>query len=229
MAELEKKFFGRLKGKLGDVVFRSRNEKNYIAHKPKSYNIPDNPAFKNRTGRFRTSVKIASAIYSSVPLKNIWKKITPAGKIAFSNLVQVNYPFVQNGDITNMVMLVPRSAFGVNLQTLTLDADTLNIELGVLSEISNIDSSVEKKIQLYAIVFMNNPVNSALPVSDILKMSSAKQLINFNDPLTFNIAIGTADKAVAENYSNKKVLFTALTFDENDNVVQYSSTIYHAV
>ena len=53
MAELEKKFFGNLKGSLGDVVFRQRNEKNYVAHKPKSYTPPDDPKYRERTSKFR--------------------------------------------------------------------------------------------------------------------------------------------------------------------------------
>jgi len=229
MAQLEKKFFGRLKGSLGDVVFRSRNDKNYIAQKPKSYTPPSDPKFKERTGKFRVAVKLASTIYSIDHLKQIWNANAGAGKTAFNELVQVNYPFVADGNLTNLIKIVPKSSFGIKLQTLTMDDSTLNIELAALSELSNIDVTVEKQIQILAVIFLGTPINEALPSYEFINVSSSKQLISLSGPLTFSIPLLTADTDVAVNYSNKKVLFTALTFDENNSLVQYSSTVNYNV
>lgn len=225
MAELEKKIFGNLKGSLGDVVFRSRNDKNYIAHKPKSYTSPDDPQFKARTGKFRMAVKLASAVYSFQPIKKIWSSVVASGKSPFSHLVQLNYPFVEDGDISNMVNMVPRSAFGINLQNITVDNESVVIELAPLSDLSNIDVNIEKKIQILAVVFLQQPIQETLPAYDFLKISSLKLDINMGNPLTFNIPYSTADVGISGNYTKRKVIFTALTFDENGSVVQYSSTI----
>lgn len=225
MAELEKKFFGKLKGSLGDVVFRSRNEKNYVSHKPKSYTAPDTADFKQRTGKFKIAVKLASAIYSFQPLKKIWAGVVTSGKSPFTHLVKVNYPFVEEGNLSNMISMAPRSSFGVNLQNLTLDDTALIIELAALSEVSNINISLEKKIQILAVVFLQQPVQNTLPAYDFLKVASVKQDINLVNQLTFNIPLLTADSGISVNYTNKKVMFTAVTFDENDSIVQCSSTI----
>jgi len=229
MAELEQKFFGRLKGSLGDVVFRSRNDKNFISHRPKSYTAPDDPNYKERTGKFKMSVKLASAIYSFFQLKKIWNDFVPAGKTAFNNLVQTNYPYVSNGNLSNRINLVPKSSFGINLDTLTLDNNSLVVNLEELTEASNIDTIVEKQLQLLVLVFLETPVDEAMPPYEFINLSSGKQTITLNNPLTFNIPLSTTDKMYVSDYSNKKVLFTALTYDENDNVVQFSSTINHSV
>lgn len=229
MAQLEKKFFGSLKGALGDVVFRSRNEKNFISQKPKSYTPPDTPEFKERTGKFKIAVKLASAIYSLYPLKQIWNLSSPAGKSAFNYLVQVNYPFVEERSLSNMIKMVPRSSFGVTLQSLTLDNLDLNIQLAPLTDASNINLSIEKEIQIFAVIFMGMPVNPALPQYDFLKVSSVKQTLNLSDPVLFSLPFRTADTDLLENYTIKQVLFTALTFNENDSIVQYSSTISNIV
>lgn len=229
MAELEKKFFGSLKGSLGDVVFRSRNEKNYVSRKPKSYSAPGDAGYKERTGKFKLAVKLASAIYSFDPLKKIWAGAVSNGKSPFTQIMQVNYPFVEEKDISNMVNMTPRSSFGVKLQTLTLDNDSLSIELLPLSVISNIDTVIEKKIQALAVVFLTQPVNEALPVYDSLKITSAKIDVDTVNPLVFNIPLLTADSGIAENYTGKKVLFTVITYDENGSVVQFSSTVNYAV
>lgn len=225
MAELEKKFFGNLKGSLGDVVFRSRNEKNYIAQKPTSYTSPDDPQFKARTGKFRMAVKLASAVYSFYPIKKIWSSVVASGKSPFSYLVQLNYPFVENGDISNMVNMVPRSSFGVNLQNIVVDNESVVIELAPLTDLSNIDVNIEKKIQILAVVLLQQPVQDTLPAYDFLKISSLKLDITMGNPLTFNIPYSTADVGISDNYTKRKVIFTALTFDEHGSVVQYSSTI----
>ena len=228
MAELEKKFFGNLKGSLGDVVFRNRNEKNYVAHKPKSYNAPSTAEFKERTGKFKLAVKLASAIYSFYPLKKIWAGAVASGKSAFPHIVQVNYPFVEESNITNMVAMAPRSSFGVNLQNLNIDNTSLTIELAPIAEASNVDTSVEKQIQILAVVFLQQPVQAGLPDYDFLKITSAKMNIDVVNPIVFDMPLFTADSGIAGNYTNKKVMFTAITYDETDSVVQFSSTVNYS-
>lgn len=228
MAELEKKFFGSLKGSLGDVVFRSRNEKNYVSRKPKTYSPPEDAGYKERTGKFKLAVKLASAIYSFNPLKKIWADAVTNGKSAFTHLVQLNYPFIEEADITNMIAMAPRSSFGVKLTNLTIDDNSLTVELAPLADASNIDVSVEKQIQLLAVVFLQQPVQSGLPVYDFLRITSAKVDIDAVNPVVFNIPLLTADSGIAGNYTNKKVMFTAITYDESGSVVQFSSTINYS-
>lgn len=229
MAELEKKIFGSLKGSLGDVVFRSRNEKNYIAQRPKSYTLPDNEGFRQRTGKFKLNVKLASAIYSFYPIKKIWADAATNGKSAFTHLVRINYPFVEENDISNMINMTPRSSFGVSLNNLTMDNTALTIELAPFSEASNVDTSVEKQIQILAVVFLKQPIHSTLPEYDFLKITSAKMNIDTVNPIVFNIPLLTADSDIAANYTSKKVIFTVITYNEADSVVQFSSTVNYAV
>ncbi|MFZ6033707.1 MAG: hypothetical protein ACOYVE_10430 [Melioribacter sp.] len=229
MAQLDKKFFGKLKGSLGDIVFRSRNDKNYIAHKPVSYTPPDTPEFRERISKFRLAVKLASAIYSFESLKKLWKSVVPSGASPFSHLVKINYPFVLDNDLSNMIIMTPRSSFGVKLQSLTLNNDALDIELAPLTDLSNVNPDIEKKIQILVVVFLQQPLNSTLPDYDFLKVSSVKTSINLNDPITFNIPLLTADSEILVNYTNRKVIFTAITFDENEDEIQFSSTINYTV
>jgi len=229
MAELNNKIFGSIKGSLGDVVFRSRNEKNYIARKPKAYSAPGDSGFIERTGKFKMAVKLASAINSFFLLKKIWKDNSAAGKASFTRILQMNYPFVTENNFTNMVKMTPRSSFAVNLQNLSMTNQSLNIELAALSAASNINASVEKKIQILAIVFLYNPLHDGLPEFDFLKLLSLKLDIDNVNPLTFNIPLLTADSEIAANYGSSKIIFAAVTFDSEDALVQFSSTINHAV
>lgn len=229
MAELENKIFGSLKGSLGDVVFRSRNEKNYISRKPKSYSRPDDPGFKERTGKFKLAVKLASAIYSFSPLKKIYNAASADGKSGFTQLMQTNYPFVGMDDVSNMIKMSPPSSFGVNLNNLSMDNNSLSVELSQFSDASNINSSVEKQIQLLAVVFLKQPVQAGLPEYDFLKVTSAKVNIDFVDPVTFNVPLLTAESGMAANYTNKKVIFTAVTYDDSNSVIQISTTVNQTV
>jgi hypothetical protein len=107
--------------------------------------------------------------------------------------------------------------------------ESLNIELAALSAASSINASVEKKIQILAIVFLYNPLHDGLPVFDFLKLLSLKLDIDNVNPITFDIPLLTADSEIAANYGSRKIIFAALTFDSDDTLVQFSSTVNHAV
>lgn len=71
MAQLKNKYFGELKGKLGDVVFRQRGKTNYITQQPSKYNRSQNHEHQNRINTFRFSIKLASVVNSISDLKEI--------------------------------------------------------------------------------------------------------------------------------------------------------------
>lgn len=124
MAEINKKFFGDLKGKFGDAVFRTRGSKNFVARKGK-FRKPDTDEFRNRTDTFKLSAKLASLINSEKYLKIIWQNKLGKGILVYPNLISINYSAFSGASITGIPLLVPENGIGVKVDTVSIDNDNL--------------------------------------------------------------------------------------------------------
>lgn len=229
MAELNKKLFGNLKGKFGDAVFRQRKGKNIIAQRPKKFNIRDKEGFENRTGKFRLSSKIASAVMSVPILKSVWKANYAGALSPFQNLIGVNYPFVDGNNVTGPLEIVPEGGIGVKLDSLALTENNLSIALHPLTSDSTIDLSVESKIQAVALVFLNNPVSAGYKKYSLLALSSSRIAFDLTTPVNFNLAVSTADSELISMYQNKQIFSTVITFDAGGQPVKFARTFAYAV
>ena len=106
MAELNKTVLGRLSGAVGDVVFRQRNGKNYVGTKPAPFMPGDDPASVARRERFAITGKLAKAINSIAIIKSLWKESTPSGLSPYLYMVQLNYPHIVDGAVSNSAYAV---------------------------------------------------------------------------------------------------------------------------
>lgn len=223
MAELNKKYFGNLTGKFGDVVFRQRGSKNYVAQKPKSYSPPQTPEFLERTGKFKLSIRLASVINSIAELKVIWTPLV-TGKLVFHHLVSLNYQAIETAGVNNQVKVSPDTGFGARLESAVPGGSSLTVNMHPLTVESGIDLSVEKEIQLAAAaVFADPNVEGLVPVH-IFPLLSARTVFNLTDPLTFVVNFSTADADLTGSYNSKKFFCTLITFDAQYNPVKAAKT-----
>ena len=64
MAELDKSVIGKLRGRIGDVVFRQRNGKVFVSQRPKSFMPGTDEKSVERRSKFAFCAKLSKAIYS---------------------------------------------------------------------------------------------------------------------------------------------------------------------
>lgn len=223
MAEIKKKYFGEIKGKFGDAVFRQRGDKNFISQKAK-YTKPDTEEFRNRTDTFKLSGKLASSINSNKYLKSIWQNKFGKNSAVYPNLISVNYSAFSGFEVIGNPALVPDNGIGVKVDTVAIDDDDLTMKLKPLTASSTIDTEIEKKIFSIVFLFVSDPINTASAPVQILSLNSAKQLFNLDDPITFVNPISTADNDIIKGYSNLSLYCTVITLDDRDNIVNYAKT-----
>ena len=229
MAELDKQMFGNIKGKFGKAVFRQRHGKNYIAQKPSSYTAPMSEEFLKRTGKFKLSSKIAAAVNSVSVLKEIWRLNTPKGLSTYNYLISKNYTAVNGDSVSGILQIVPESKVGVRLNTLTLEADKLNLALLPLTSASLIDPNVEKKAQLVSLIFLSNPNSEDVAKFEVIPVLSLQTGVNLETALSFEIDFPTAVAEKIAKYQNKNIYSTLITFDENGKTVNYAGTFSYNV
>lgn len=221
MAEFKQKYFGSIRGKFGDAVFRQRGDKNYIS-KRANYKKPETEEFKMRTDTFKFSCQLASQINNNQYLKAIWQ--TQLGKQIFPGLVSLNYNAFKNGTLAKNPMITPDKGIGVKVDSLTMTGDLLKLKLKPLTEASTVDTVIEKKIMSVLYVVLTEPVNVLDEKLKIIPLSSTKAEINLETELELNNFVSTANSDFILKYGNKNAFATVLTFDENDLLVNYANT-----
>lgn len=227
MARLKKKFFGNLSGAFGDAVFRQLGDNNYIAQRPSGYKTPDTQEFRDRTSKFGLSVKLAKSIYRIPALKTFWAKEFPNETRLFNFLVRTNYPFINPDGISSTPYLAPdENSFSVPVNTISISGDAVNVVINALDNTAVIDPVIEKKIRLISVVLLANPLDQRMPAFRVLTMQSEDLTLSVTDPITFNIVPSQNYSERIQNYGQKKAFFVLVTLDNNDDLVNYSSTFY---
>lgn len=227
MAELKKQYFGNLKGSFGKAVFRQRYGKNYISQKPSNYTPPLTDNYTMRITKFKVTSLISKTIYSNNELRSIWKNITSTKNFnTYNYLMSVIYPYVDGNSVNDNLKIVPNSNVGVRVDSITAQSDVININLLPLTEASLINPNIEKYARITSLIYLSNPVNTDVPQYDAVTISSNMLNINLNDSLSFDTLISTTNQLKLSNYQDKKLFSTLLTYDENNSLINYSSTFY---
>lgn len=227
MATLKKKLFGNVSGAFGDAVFRQVGDKNYIAQRPAEYKIPDTQDYKDRTTKFGLSVKLAKSIYRLPELKALWEREFPNETRLFNFIVRKNYPFISPEGISSTPDLLPdENSFSVNVSTALVSESSINVEIAPLNNTGKIDTNIDKRIKLFSVLLLADPVEQGLPEFNFILMQSEDIVLTVSDPVIFNIVPSQTNSDRILSYAQRKTFFVLITLDDNGVPVNYSSTFY---
>ena len=224
MAKLTKAVLGRVSGRLGDITFRQRNGSNYLATSPSSFATPMDTASVTRRDRFAFSCKLAANIISIPYLKLLWGAEVVDGISAYNTIIQTNYKFVSADSITDLTYLSPGIGFRVTTSLSELKADGINLVVNPIGSNAEIDTVLEKSVQLAAIISLCDPIDTTVEEFAIIPLVSSEQQLVLDASLTFSIAFSTQEAQLFQKYRVSKAMFALITIDVNGIPVHYSST-----
>ena len=224
MATLTKSVLGKVSGALGDITFRQRKGRNYLATRPSNYTAPTDAASVARRGRFAFTCKLAANITSIPHLKMLWSAEAVDGKSVYNTIVGTNYRFVSADSITDMTYLSPGIGFFVKPTQSEIKAEGVNLVLDPIGSNAEIDLDLEKSIQLTGIISLSSPIDNTVEDFALIPLASAEQVLGLDGSLTFSIAFSTQESQLFQKYRTSKAMFALLTIDANGNPVHYSST-----
>ena len=162
MAKINKMILGKVSGSLGDITFRQRNGKNYLASRPGSFTPASDQVSIDRRAKFALSVRLASIINSIPQLKEVWASRTPNGSTPYNYIVKTNYKFLTPSDITENTLLTPGFGFGLQVSFITLTASNLQVNIEPVGTNAGIELSLEKNIQLLSLLAMSGANNEGV-------------------------------------------------------------------
>jgi hypothetical protein len=224
MGILSKRVLGNVRGKVGDLQFRRLGDLNYIALNPESFIPGTDEASVARRSNFALAIKFGSAVNSISYLRKLWYPYTIKGS-SFNLIVGQNYPYINEGNISDRAMLLPERGFAVNTTSVDLSSAELRAALEALGTGTGIDDAVERTIYLAAIVHFSNPVEEADKPHEFITLLSAPQSIDLVNPLSFSIQLDNVEGQIFNAYQGHKVFAALFTVDANDNPVNFSNTI----
>jgi hypothetical protein len=224
MAKIKKEILGKVRGSLGDITFRERNGKSYLATRPGSFIPGSDPASRARRDKFRLSIKLAHTIYSLDELKNFWQTETPADKIAFNYITQVNYPLIGSSNMSGLIRLVPNLGFNLLNPASAYNQDDITVSTDPLGTNTGIDIAVETSLKLVSVIYLSDPLDNSIEDYSFLKIVSGQQATVLDQQLSFVLSLSNIDKQLLEAYQNHKGYYLLITLDADGNVVRHSNT-----
>ncbi|MFZ1081669.1 MAG: hypothetical protein WAO19_07065 [Candidatus Kryptoniota bacterium] len=232
MAELNKSVIGKLRGSVGDIVFRQRNGKVFVSRKPKSFMPGTDAKSVERRLKFAFCAKLSKAIYSIPELAALWRQAAPQGRSVYHFILQTNIHLVNPDAVSEFTIITPpRSCcmagggFAIDYTNVSVSTNAIAVELASLGVSTGIDTTTEHNAKLACVLCLTNPVNKSLPQFQFVSCVSKSEHLAFDSLLTFIIALEGETLAKVQSYGEKKLLCAMVTLDSKNNPVRYSDTL----
>ncbi|MCX6156880.1 MAG: hypothetical protein NTY74_02760 [Ignavibacteriae bacterium] len=232
MARIINELTGRVRGKVGNLVYRITNGNTSLSALPTSRKIDNSSGAVVRKNRFKLTVKFTKAINSLWSLKYFWKmhsdETIDIKKSAFVKIFKKNYPYTSTGVLSDSIYLVPFFGFEADATSVTVNDHDITSIFAALGTKTGIDTTVETRAKLCAVFYFNSPVDPALSPFYFLSLESDPISLSLTNPMTFNITLVDAESKLIAAYSDKKLFIAMVTLDAEGNPVHYSDTFIHS-
>ena len=224
MATLNKSVLGKIRGSIGDITFKQKNGKNYVSIKPSSFKPGIDPDSVARREKFRLVSQIIKTMNKDAVLKAIWKAYTPSGMSTYNYMFKTVYQFMGNDLQVGNIKLIPGLGFRATKSAIQLDENRLLLTVNPLGTNTDIDTENEVEVSLYAFSFLNKPNEIGYKSEQLFIHSSANQLLDINNSMSFTIELNSEWNQLYSYYLEKKAAFILVTKDLDGNPVRFSSS-----
>lgn len=223
MGILSKRVLGQPSGAVGDIQFSYRNGLTVIGTRPASFMPGTDEKSVNRRNRFGITAKYSQAVNSIPSLKSLWDDVTPNIISPFNGIFKASYPYVTPTDVTTTAKLVPQLfGFDVTTTDVTVDETEVNVSIDPIGTNAEIDTDIEKFIQLAAVIKCTDSTEDTLPNMLFLPLKSANVVLNLANPLSFTITISDQDSDAYSMYDTHLTYLALVTLDTNGKAIHYS-------
>jgi len=222
MARVTGGILGELSGKVGDVVFRKRNKKNFVSQRPETYNASSSPKAVSARAKFSVTVKFAKFINAIPVFSNLWKSNKIKGENCFSRLIKHNSNASASVHPTHFNKITP-DGYWLPLTNLTYSIDRLTVTLGTFQkEFTALQLS---ELYLYAVLLVYDPAVENLAPFELIELSRCPIPSEYSNVFNAQIILDENEKELIKKYNWGIVYFAAVGIDTNTGNYEWTSTI----
>ena len=223
MGILNKAVLGLPSGAVGDILFRYKDGRVIIGTRPVSYMPGTDTNSVNRRNRFGITAKYSQAVNAIQTLKSLWDESTPNSMSPFNGIFKASYPYVTPTDVTETAKLVPQLyGFDVTTTDVTVDETSIEVSIDPIGTNANIDTAVEKFVQLAAVIKCTDATMDTLPKMVFIPLKSGNVVLNLANPLSFTITLCDQDSDVYSLFDTHLTYLALVTLDEDGKAIHYS-------
>lgn len=230
MPKVVDQFLGRLRGKIGDVIFKITHGVSYAGRAPLPRLASQSSNAVSARKKFSLANKLGHAVNAIPQLQGFWKNFTLPGSAGFKTVVnkvmKKNYPHVTDSDLLDSVSLVPERGFNITATDFTLANNQIAVVLAPVGYADLINTAIEKYFIMTLVLFLKDPVNSEDSQFEFIHLKSSNTSINLINPLTFNIGLSSLDTDLFDAYGTRKAFVSLVTVDIQNVPVRYSNSIH---
>jgi hypothetical protein len=230
MPKVVDQFAGRLRGKLGDIIFKITHGISYAGRAPLKTPASQEPKMVAIRIKFGLANKLGHAVNALPLLHYFWNLFQLPGssgyKTVMNKVMKKNFAHTTDSGLTDSVILVPERGITINQSSITLAKTGVVVELDPLGYADVINLSVEKTLVMNMVMCLSGPTGTEDPTFNFIHNTSAEIPLNLTTPLTINISMDTMDGDLFDAYATKKAYFALVTLDADKNPIRYSSTIH---
>ncbi|MFA5011951.1 MAG: hypothetical protein WC644_08320 [Ignavibacteria bacterium] len=137
MATIKKQLLGVPRGKVGDLLFKNRKGKSYLAPMPRKYKVTNCIDAINNRSRFGVASQFASAVNHSAYLKPLWNVKNLRGKSPYTKCLGYNYPFTKGLGTWRLSLITPHN-INIDFSSVNLTKDSIDINFYIKKNSSEI-------------------------------------------------------------------------------------------
>lgn len=227
MAHLKNKYFGDMKGKFGDVVFRVRNGKNYAAQTPRKYTKPDTLEYKKRISSFKLSTRFSSSLVRTPELKNIWKTESIKSRTLYQHIISLCYNNLRSEENIVQLKITPEKGFNADFENVILNDSTLSFTVKPLGNDTGINLSNETKIKLVTLCMLYDAKVEGKSEYDLFFIKSGIVPLVVEEELIFNINLTATQQHIVSQYKELRVYSSLITYTDESAQINYSDTLFN--
>lgn len=232
MPKVVDQFAGRLRGKLGDIIFKITHGISYAGRAPLARPASQEPKMVAIRIKFGLANKLGHAVKALPLLNHFWELFQLPGssgyKTVMNKVMKKNFAHTTETGLTDSAILVPERGITINQSNITLAKTGVIVELDPIGYADVINLAVETTVVMNMVLFLGGPTGTEDPTFNFIHNTSAEIPLNLTTPLTINIPMDTMDGDLFDAYATKKAYFALVTLDADKNPIRYSSTIHSA-
>lgn len=215
MAILRKKTFGEIVGRVGNIVGKVRNGKNYIASRPSRYRMSNAPHEVSKRNRFKVNALFAKAIKENELLYRVWDINKSPATNAYNKICKVNFNLCETDSPTLNNRITPPGRIAFEISAAEAFENRIEVELVPFEIMKN-----EKRVVFILLVSFYNPKKIE---HDPFK---AKVIRNYDlDDLKLSFKFDSVDEQIANHFYNRTMFLAVITEDAKGNIVRWSDTV----
>lgn len=219
MARLTKTVFGELRGKMGNLVIRKVNGREFVSHRPVKYRKTKKKVPARQ--KMQSAVQFSRTVNKSDKLKLIWGNSEIEATNSYQKLIKHTLENAEPGILTIKNKITP-GGISLSFSEFLLEKGKLNVT--IINSDKETRSVTGNNFSVYILFYFYEPIVKRIEISS-LKLISKDFDEEPEDNFQFNYDVGKVNPKMLKNYKKCIVYFAMVGNKPNTKSQSYSDTI----